>query len=73
MACALDSGIISIKLNEETGEKEILPGEPIYKAELSAMIYKFICYMQNFNYLLGDMNMDNYVNSTDAAILYVEI
>lgn len=69
MAWALDSGIISIKLNEETGEKEILPGKSIYKAELSAMVYKFICYMQNFSYLLGDMNMDNYVNSTDAAIV----
>lgn len=68
MAWALDSGIISVKLNEETGEKEILPREPLYRGELSAMIYKFMSYMQDY-YLKGDMNSDRYINSTDAAMV----
>lgn len=76
MAWCLDAGIISIKLNEETGEKEILPGAALYKDELSAMIFKFVNFVENTKVELQSISFTNVPSAMnvgdtlDVAISY---
>ena len=60
-AWCLEAGIISPKAEENstTGEKKLLPAEPLYRQELAAMVYKLVNFFEKTKIKLSTISFSN--------------